>query len=128
MHPYSPLHRRKGKRRSDERTPKSSSASGPKKSDTGSCKKSKKKGQNADGGLAEPEQIKENLVKQLHKPVLWVDCVRAMHEAGVKMLVEIGPGRVLCGLAKRIAPELGCMASEDPQSFNNLVMEASGLD
>ena len=53
----------------------------------------------------EPEQIKENLVKQLHKPVLWVDCVRAMHEVGVKKLVEIGPGRVL-QIDKRIAPEL----------------------
>ena len=85
--------------------------------------------QNVSGAIqTEPEQIKENLVKQLHKPVLWVDCVRAMHEVGVKKLVEIGPGRVLCGLVKRIVPELGCMASENPQSFNNLVMEASGLD
>ena len=85
--------------------------------------------QNVSGAIqTEPEQIKENLVKQLHKPVLWVDCVRAMHEAGVQNLVEIGPGRVLCGLVKRIVPELGCAASEDPQGFNNLVMEASGLD
>ena len=68
------------------------------------------------------------MVKQLHKPVLWVDCVKAMREAGVQKLVEIGPGRVLCGLVKRIVPELGCMASEDPQGFNNLVMEASGFD
>lgn len=85
--------------------------------------------QNVSGAIqTEPEQIKENLVMQLHKPVLWVDCVRAMHNAGVRKLVEIGPGRALCGLIKRIVPELGCVASEDPQVFKNLVMAASGLD
>lgn len=85
--------------------------------------------QNVSGAIqTEPEQIKENLVMQLHKPVLWVDCVRTMHNAGVRKLVEIGPGRALCGLIKRIVPELGCVASEDPQVFKNLVMEASGLD
>ena len=47
----------KGKRRSDERTPNSSSASGPKKSDTGSCKKTRKESQKADGGLVEEATI-----------------------------------------------------------------------
>ena len=85
--------------------------------------------QNVSGAIqTDPERIKENLVKQLHKPVLWVDCVRAMHEAGVQMLVEVGPGKVLSGLVKRIVPELGCVASEDPRGFDSLVMEASGLD
>jgi len=83
--------------------------------------------QNVSGTIqTEPEQIKENLVRQLHMPVLWVDCVRAIHEAGVQKLVEVGPGRVLCGLVKRIVPELGCMSSEDPQDFDSLVMEVAG--
>ena len=83
--------------------------------------------QNVSGTIqTEPEQIKDNLVRQLHKPVLWVDCVRAIHEAGVQKLVEVGPGRVLCGLVKRIEPELGCMPSEDPQEFDSLVMEVAG--
>ena len=83
--------------------------------------------QNVSGTIqTEPEQIKDNLVRQLHKPVLWVDCVRAIHEAGVQKLVEVGPGKVLCGLVKRIEPELGCMPCEDPQDFDSLVMEVAG--
>ena len=83
--------------------------------------------QNVSGTIqTEPQQIKDNLVRQLHKPVLWVDCVRAIHEAGVQKLVEVGPGRVLCGLVKRITPDLGCMPSEDPQDFDSLVMEVAG--
>ena len=83
--------------------------------------------QNVSGTIqTEPQQIKDNLVRQLHKPVLWEDCVRAIHEAGVQKLVEVGPGRVLCGLVKRITPDLGCMPSEDPQDFDSLVMEVAG--
>ena len=83
--------------------------------------------QNVSGSIqTEPQQIKDNLVRQLHKPVLWVDCVRAIHEAGVQKLVEVGPGRVLCGLVKRIEPKLVCMPSEDPQDFASLVMEVAG--
>ena len=83
--------------------------------------------QNVSGTIQkEPEQIKENLVRQLHKPVLWVDCVRAIHQAGVQKLVEVGPGRVLCGLVKRTVPEIACMPSEDPQDFDGLVMEVAG--
>ena len=47
----------KGKRRSEGRTPKSSSASGPKKPDTGSCTKTRKESQKADGGLVEEATI-----------------------------------------------------------------------
>jgi [acyl-carrier-protein] S-malonyltransferase len=53
-------------------------------------------------------------VRQIHSPVLWVDSVRHMVEAGVGTLVEIGPGRVLGGLCKRIEPALECHATEEP--------------
>lgn len=61
---------------------------------------------NADVKVAESaEAIKDALVRQLYQPVRWVECVRALVAAGVTHIVECGPGKVLAGLNKRIAPE-----------------------
>ena len=49
--------------------------------------------------------IAKELAYQLTHPVRWVECVRYMAAHGVGTFVEIGPGRVLSGLVKRIAPE-----------------------
>ncbi|MDI6756768.1 MAG: ACP S-malonyltransferase [Endomicrobiia bacterium] len=46
--------------------------------------------------------IKQKLVSQIDHPVLWENSVRAMIAAGVELFVEIGPGKVLTGLIKRI--------------------------
>jgi [acyl-carrier-protein] S-malonyltransferase len=67
----------------------------------------------------DPELIKANLIKQLYEPVRWVDCVNTMHKAGVSRIVECGPGKVLCGLIKRIQPEIRCVGSDDPASLEN---------
>ncbi len=78
--------------------------------------------QNVDARIADDAQlIKENLIKQLYAPVLWVDSVRFMHSAGVDRAVECGPGKVLAGLIKRIAPEINCFASDDGASLNNAI-------
>jgi len=80
--------------------------------------------QNVNGAIQnEPNLIKENLVKQLYRPVLWIDCVRTMHATGMQTVVEVGPGKVLCGLVKRIAPELRCVNTEDPLIFNSVLTE-----
>jgi len=49
-----------------------------------------------------PAQIRENLVAQLYSPVRWSESVQLMAGKGINTLVEAGPGKVLCGLAKRI--------------------------
>jgi [acyl-carrier-protein] S-malonyltransferase len=48
-------------------------------------------------------RVKELLVKQVDHPVRWEETVRAMADAGVTHILEIGPGKVLAGLVKRIA-------------------------
>ena len=48
------------------------------------------------------EGIREVLVKQVTSRVLWVDCMRNMIEGGVADFFEIGPGKVLTGLLRRI--------------------------
>lgn len=56
--------------------------------------------------LSSFEQIRDELVRQLTGSVRWTESVRTMIEGGVKSFVEIGPGSVLTGLVKRIAPEV----------------------
>ncbi len=50
----------------------------------------------------DPEKIKSNLIEQLENPVLWEDSIKKMSKEGVSEFVEVGPGRVLQGLIKRI--------------------------
>jgi len=57
--------------------------------------------QNAKQATSEDE-IRELLKLQLFQPVLWVDCVNHMKNSGVDTLIELGPGKVLTGLTRRI--------------------------
>lgn len=49
-----------------------------------------------------PEEIRDNLIKQLTAPVRWTQTVLNMHKDGAETFVEYGPGKVLQGLIKRI--------------------------
>ncbi len=48
-----------------------------------------------------PEEIEENLLKQLLNPVRWTQTLKNMHNDGADEFIEIGPGKVLQGLVKR---------------------------
>jgi [acyl-carrier-protein] S-malonyltransferase len=54
----------------------------------------------------EARRVKELLVQQIDHPVRWEETVRAMAESGVTHILEIGPGKVLAGLVRRIAKEI----------------------
>jgi len=60
-----------------------------------------------------PEFLREILIRQLTSPVQWVGIVRKMKKEGVECIVEIGPGKVLTGLNKRIEKDI------DSVSFDN---------
>lgn len=51
-------------------------------------------------------EIIDALIKQLYSPVRWQDCVKYMSSRGVDIFVEIGPGKVLSGLIRRIEPSV----------------------
>lgn len=53
----------------------------------------------------DPSEIKANLIKQLTAPVKWRQSIEKMWEDGAREFVELGPGGVLQGLIKKIAPE-----------------------
>lgn len=54
----------------------------------------------------EPKAIADALVRQLHNPVRWIETVTAMADQGATHIVECGPGKVLQGMVKRIAPQV----------------------
>jgi [acyl-carrier-protein] S-malonyltransferase len=57
----------------------------------------------------DPEELRQNLVKQLLSPVLWVRSIQRMAELGFQEFYETGPGKVLCGLVRRIDRSLRCI-------------------
>ncbi|TCN25654.1 ACP S-malonyltransferase [Mesobacillus foraminis] len=61
-------------------------------------------------------EIKEKLIQQLYSPVLWEDSVSAMIELGVDTFVEIGPGKVLSGLVKKINRSVKTFSVYDQES------------
>ncbi|MBL0866878.1 ACP S-malonyltransferase [Pectobacterium carotovorum] len=65
-----------------------------------------------------PEAIRDALVRQLHCPVRWTDCVEFMASQGIESLLEVGPGKVLTGLTKRIVDTLTAAAVNDPASLS----------
>jgi len=62
-------------------------------------------------------EVRASLIRQLASPVLWEESVRALIQLGMHTLVEVGPGKVLSGLAKRIAPELRLFNVQDRASL-----------
>lgn len=64
-----------------------------------------------------PERIRDALVRQAAGPVRWVESVQALKARGAATIVECGPGRVLSGMVKRIAPELVTATVYDPATL-----------
>jgi len=65
----------------------------------------------------QPDAIRENLKKQLYRPVQWVLSVQNMGGQGVTRIIEAGPGKVLAGLCKRIDKSIASAAVFDPASL-----------
>ncbi len=61
----------------------------------------------------DPAELKQILVKQVISPVRWEDSIRHMLESGIDEFYEIGPGRVLTGLLKRINRKTPCTVIND---------------
>ncbi|MDQ0427805.1 MULTISPECIES: ACP S-malonyltransferase [Caryophanaceae] len=68
-------------------------------------------------------QIQDLLVRQLYSPVLWEQSVREMIDLGVTVFIEIGPGKVLSGLVKKIDRSVKTLPVYDVESFEKAVEE-----
>lgn len=74
--------------------------------------------QNVDAQIAvDAAAIRDALVRQLYCPVLWVKSVEVLSGLEVTRVLECGPGKVLCGLNKRIVKALECASLENAESF-----------
>lgn len=65
----------------------------------------------------DPDGLRDALVRQAYAPVRWVECVQAIAARNISNLVECGPGKVLTGMTRRIAPELHALALFDTSSL-----------
>ncbi|MCH7731886.1 MAG: ACP S-malonyltransferase [Candidatus Marinimicrobia bacterium] len=63
------------------------------------------------------EIIRKNLIDQMDNPVRWIEIIKIMKQAGISHFMEVGPGRVLQGLNKRIDQSL---VTEGISSFNQI--------
>ena len=61
----------------------------------------------------DPQKIRAALVEQLCNPVRWTETIRLLVSKGATRIVECGPGKVLTGLGKRIAPDIEYIAIQD---------------
>jgi [acyl-carrier-protein] S-malonyltransferase len=68
--------------------------------------------------ITDPAEIRRRLVEQVTGTVRWRESVAAMAELGVTHLFEIGAGKVLSGLAKRIVPSLEAAAIGAPRDID----------
>jgi [acyl-carrier-protein] S-malonyltransferase len=65
----------------------------------------------------DPDAIRAALSEQLYRPVRWVETIQAMGRQGISRCLEMGPGKVLAGLNKRIEKELETRSVYDPASL-----------
>ena len=81
---------------------------------------------NVDGApYGDASRVRELLVRQVAGAVRWSACVRAMLDAGVDVFVELGPGRVLAGLIKRVQRGARVYSVGDPASLDAAVAALS---
>ncbi|MFZ5538783.1 MAG: ACP S-malonyltransferase [Pseudomonadota bacterium] len=74
----------------------------------------------------DPARIRDALARQAAGPVRWVETIAKMAADGVTHVVEIGPGRVLAGLTKRIAPDVESLAIGDPAALQDALARLGG--
>jgi len=71
-------------------------------------------------------EARDALIRQVTGAVRWVDCVQALAGASAEVFVEVGPGKVLCGLLRQIDPSLKALNVEDPASLEKTLAELTG--
>jgi [acyl-carrier-protein] S-malonyltransferase len=76
--------------------------------------------------LTNADAIKRSLITQLNSPLLWEDSIRTIAAGGVDTFIEVGPGRVLSGLIKRIEPSARLLNVGDMKSLEATLKTLEG--
>ncbi|RJP18566.1 MAG: [acyl-carrier-protein] S-malonyltransferase [Candidatus Abyssobacteria bacterium SURF_5] len=72
------------------------------------------------------EQIRENLLRQICSPVRWQHSITNMLKEGADTFIEVGPGKVLSGLLKRVNGSAVCLNAETPESLEQVYKHFHG--
>lgn len=75
------------------------------------------------GYLKDPGEIRESLIKQVSRPVLWEDSMRLLLRDGFKSFIELGPGHVLTGFMKKICSSAYAAHVENMETLNRLLIQ-----
>ena len=70
------------------------------------------------------DALRDRLRAQLTSPVRWIDCVHRLVDLGADTLIEVGPGSVLSGLARRIAPDVRAISVSSADAAAGIDMAA----
>ncbi len=69
------------------------------------------------------DAARDALIRQVTGAVRWIDCEQALKNAGANLFIEVGPGKVLCGLLKQFDGELKSLNVEDAASLAKTLAE-----
>ena len=69
----------------------------------------------------DPDRIRDALVRQLYCPVRWTETVVKMADLGIETMLEMGPGKVLTGLARRIDKRVECVGANTTGAIQELI-------
>ena len=72
--------------------------------------------------VVKSQEIRDSLIRQLENPVLWHKSILSMKRFGIKSFIEVGPGKVLQGLNKRIDRSLKCDRIESLRELENILV------
>jgi [acyl-carrier-protein] S-malonyltransferase len=82
---------------------------------------------NITGGLlTTADAVRDALIRQVTGAVRWVDCVQALVGAGAELFIEVGPGKVLCGLLRQIDPAQKALNVDDVASLEKALAALKG--
>jgi [acyl-carrier-protein] S-malonyltransferase len=77
---------------------------------------------NVDGAaITKGEDARNALVRQVSSPVRWLESMQLLIQKGIQTFVEVGPGKVLCGLMRQIEREANCLNAGDAESLEKAV-------
>ena len=74
---------------------------------------------------ANDNDIKDALYRQLFNPVRWVETIQYLVSQGTETFIELGPGKVLTGLSKRIDKSVPCYCVHDLKSLEQTIEQVS---
>ncbi len=73
--------------------------------------------------LRSADEVRESLVRQLPASVRWQETIQAMWHMGIRHFIEIGPGKVLTGLVRRIVPDAETWNISDQASYDHVLAQ-----